>query len=92
MGGAVLAALVRVGDAIPAEPVLKLAAMLKRHLRQILNYVGIFITNAGTEGKNSIIQMIKHSACGFRNKDHFRAAIFPLRRATALYPVTHGEA
>jgi len=74
------------------KPVLKLAAMLKRHLGQILNYVGLFITNAGTEGMNSIIQMIKHRACGFRNKDHFRTAIFFHCGGLQLYPVTHGEA
>ena len=73
------------------KPVLRLALMLKRHLRQILNYVGRYITNAGTEGLNSVIQTVKQRACGFRNKDHFKTAIFFHCGGLQLYPVTHGE-
>lgn len=30
------------------------------------------ITNAGTEGVNRLIKQVKRSACGFRNRDHYR--------------------
>ena len=33
------------------------------------------ITNSATEGLNSKIKVIKHSAYGYKNKDNFRTAI-----------------
>jgi transposase len=58
------------------EPVRKVAAMLRGHLDNVLTYFDHRITNATCEGVNNKIQAIKHSAFGFRNRDHFRTAIF----------------
>jgi transposase len=58
------------------EPVRKVAAMLRGHLSNVLTYFDHRITTATCEGMNNRIQAIKHSAFGFRNRDHFRTAIF----------------
>jgi transposase len=58
------------------EPVRKVAAMLRGHLSNVLTYFTHRITTAACEGVNNKIQAIKHSAFGFRNRDHFRTAIF----------------
>jgi transposase len=58
------------------EPVRKVAAMLRGHLGNVLTYFDHRLTNATSEGMNNRIQAIKHSALGFRNRDHFRTAIF----------------
>jgi transposase len=58
------------------EPVRKVAALLRGHLDNVLTYFDHRITNAGCEGMNNRIQAIKHSAFGFRNREHFRTAIF----------------
>ncbi len=52
------------------------AATLKAHLTGILNYLAHPIGTAGLEGINSKIQSVKKWACGFRNDEHFRTAIF----------------
>lgn len=58
------------------EPVRKVAAMLRGHLNNVLTYFDHRITTATCEGMNNRIQAIKHRAFGFRNRDHFRTAIF----------------
>jgi transposase len=58
------------------EPVRKVATMLRGHLDNVLTYFDHRITTACCEGLNNKIQAIKHSAFGFRNRDHFRIAIF----------------
>src|SRR5262249_49450312 len=58
------------------EPVRKVAAMLRGHLDNVLTYFEHRITTACCEGLNNKIQAIKHSAFGFRNREHFRIAIF----------------
>ena len=57
------------------EPIKKVARMLKKHLDNILTYLKHRITNAATEGINSKIQWIKHTARGFANRENFRIAI-----------------
>jgi transposase len=47
------------------------------------------ITNAVAEGLNSKIQTIKKMACGFRNREHFKIAIFFHCGGLQLYPATH---
>ncbi len=75
------------------EPVIKVAYMIKRHLYGVLNYFSAArITNAAAEGLNSKIQTIKKMAYGFRNKEHFKTAIFFHCGGLQLYPATHGEA
>jgi transposase len=58
------------------EPVRKVATMLRAHLSNVLTYFDHRITTATCEGVNNKIQQIKHSAFGFRNRAHFRTAIF----------------
>jgi transposase len=58
------------------EPVREVAAMLQRRLEQVLNYCKHEITNAVAEGLNSKIMAIKRRACGYRNKENFKTAIY----------------
>ncbi len=74
------------------KPMLVAAKTLKRHLANILTYVEHRVTNAVSEGINSKIQTIKKMAYGFRNKDHFKTAIYFHCGGLELYPATHGEA
>jgi len=57
-------------------PVKKVAAMLNNHLENILTYCTHQITNAVAEGLNSKIMSIKRRACGYRNKENFKTAIY----------------
>ena len=57
------------------EPVKKVVKMLRRHLDGLLNYTRYHITNATAEGFNSVIQLIKTNARGFRSFESFRARI-----------------
>ena len=67
------------------------AYMIKRHLYGVLNYFSAArITNAAAEGLNSKIQTIKKMAYGYRNREHFKTAIFFHCGGLQLYPATHG--
>ncbi len=68
------------------KPIREAAATLKRHLANILTYCRHRITNAVSEGLNSKIQAIKHMACGFRNVEHFKTAIYFHCGGLDLYP------
>ena len=57
------------------EPVKKVVKMLRRHLNGLLNYTRYHITNATAEGFNSVIQLIKTNARGFRSFESYRARI-----------------
>jgi transposase len=75
------------------QPVIDVAYMIKRHLYGVLNYFSAArITNAAAEGLNSKIQTIKKMAYGYRNKEHFKTAIFFHCGGLQLYPATHGIA
>lgn len=75
------------------QPVIDVAYMIKRHLYGVLNYFSAArITNAAAEGLNSKIQTIKKMAYGFRNREHFKTAIFFHCGGLQLYPATHGNA
>jgi transposase len=71
-------------------PVRKVAAMIHRHLPNILSY----FTNAASEAINSTIQMIKKRAFGFRSFPNFRVAVLFRCGGLDLYPrfVTHPNA
>ncbi|TAM65598.1 MAG: hypothetical protein EPN48_18360 [Microbacteriaceae bacterium] len=58
---------------IPA--VIEVARTIKRHFENIITYLTLRITNAGAEGLNSKIQMIKYRARGYRNDGSFERAI-----------------
>lgn len=68
------------------EPMISAARTIQRHLPNVLTYFEHRFTNAVSEGINSKIQMIKQMACGFRNKDNFKAAIYFHCGGLSLYP------
>lgn len=70
-------------------PVKKVASMLKDHLPGVLAYFRHRVTNAASEGLNAKIQRIKKMAYGFRNREHFKTAIFFHCGGLDLYPATH---
>lgn len=57
------------------DPIKRAARMMKKYLYGILKYARHPFTNARTEGMNSKIQLIKHRARGYRNRQNFRNAI-----------------
>ena len=57
------------------DPIIKVAKMMKCHLKGILNYIKSGATNATAEAINSKIQEIKYCARGYRNLANFRMAI-----------------
>jgi transposase len=67
-------------------PIKKVAAMLARHLENVLTYCIHRITNGVAEGLNSKIMTIKRKACGYRNKENFKTAIYFFCGGLDLYP------
>ena len=86
MGGEVLQGLVLLGDPLAAAPIIEAAKTLKRHLANLLTYFTHRITNATAEGINSKIQTIKLMACGYRNREHYKTAIYFHCGGLDLYP------
>jgi transposase len=72
------------------QPVIDAARTLKRHEAGLLSYFAHRITNAGAESLNSRIQAIRVAARGYRNRDHFKTAIYFYCGGLQLYPHTHG--
>lgn len=70
------------------EPIKNVADTLKRHLEGMLTYFKHRITNASAEGLNSLIQLIKSAARGFRNFANYRATILFYLGKLNLKPVT----
>ena len=71
------------------QPVIDAARTLKRHLAGLLAYFAHRVTNATAEGLNSRIQAIRVSARGYRNREHFKTAIYFHCGGLNLYPATH---
>ena len=57
------------------RPIVRVAKMLKRHLPNLLSYFLYRITNATSEGFNSVIQALKYAARGFRSFGNYRTRI-----------------
>jgi transposase len=68
------------------EPIKKVARMVRTHLQGILNAVVLGATNATAESLNAKIQHVKRMACGFRNRERFRNAIYFHLGSLDLYP------
>lgn len=68
------------------EPMRKAAKTVKKHLEGILNAIALNATNAGAESINAKIQKVKRMACGFRNRDRFRMAIYFHLGGLDMYP------
>lgn len=71
------------------KPVIEAARTIQRHLPNVMTYFTHRITNAVSEGLNSKIQTIKKRAYGFRNREHFKTAIYFHCGGLDLYPATH---
>jgi transposase len=67
----------------------RVAATVESHLEGILNAVVLKATNAASESINARIQRVKRMACGFRNRERFRNAIYFHLGGLDLYPATH---
>ncbi len=68
------------------EPVKRVARMIRKHWDGVLNAATSNVTNALSEGLNSKIQWIKRKACGYRNRERFRNAIYFHLGGLDLYP------
>lgn len=68
------------------EPMKKVGRTIRAHLWGIINAIVLRVTNAGAESQNAKIQRIKKQACGFRNRDRFRNAIYFHLGGLDLYP------
>lgn len=58
------------------KPMTKLAKTLKRYLDYIVSHARHQITNSVAEGINSKIMSVKRRACGFRNAENYKTAIY----------------
>lgn len=76
------------------EPIKKAARTIRNHLWGIVNAVVHSVSNARLESINARIQRVKKAACGFRNRERFRAAIMFHLGGLDLYPrpLAHTEA
>ncbi len=68
------------------EPIKRAARMIRDHLDGVLNAVVLGRTNAVAESINSKIQKVKRMACGYRNRERFRNAIYFHLGGLDLYP------
>ncbi len=73
------------------EPIKRVARMIRDHLEGIINAIVLNATNAGAESINARIQRVKRMACGFRNRERFRNAIYFHLGGLDLSPATHTE-
>jgi transposase len=67
-------------------PIQSVARTIKRQLWGILNAIVLGLHNGHAESMNSRIQRLKHRACGFRNRERFRNAIYFHLGGLQLYP------
>jgi transposase len=67
-------------------PIIKAAKTLKSHLENIVTYARHRITNALGESINGKIEKVKRLACGYRNRDHYKTAIYFHCGGLELYP------
>ena len=67
-------------------PMIEAAKLIARHLQNVLTYFKHRITNAVAEGLNSKIATVQKRACGYRNPDHFKIAVYFHCGGLNLYP------
>lgn len=67
-------------------PMMEAAKLIARHLQNVLTYFTHRITNAVAEGLNSKIATVQKRACGYRNPDHFKIAVYFHCGGLNLYP------
>ena len=64
------------GRPFPARTLPQLSRTLKEHFHGILAYLETRLTNAAIETINSLLQMAKRIAWGFRNFHYFHIAAY----------------
>jgi transposase len=69
-------------------PIVAAAKLIARHLPNVLTYFTHRITNAVAEGLNSKIATVQKRACGFRNPQHFKIAVYFHCGGLNLYPAS----
>ncbi len=69
-------------------PMIEKAKLIARHPPNILTYFKHRVTNAVAEGLNSKIATVQKRACGFRNRDNFKTAIYFHCGGLELYPAS----
>ena len=74
-------------------PMIAAAKLIARHLPNVLTYFMHRVTNAVAEGLNSKIATVQKRACGYRNRDHFKIAVYFHCGGLNLYPAraTHSK-
>lgn len=72
-------------------PMIEAAKLIARHLPNVLTYFKHRITNAVAEGLNSKIATVQKKACGYRNPNNFKIAVYFHCGGLNLYPaaLTH---
>lgn len=70
------------------EPMKKVGKTVQRYLWGILNAIVLNANNGPAESMNAKIQRVKRQACGFRNRERFRNAIYFHCGGLDLYPET----
>lgn len=75
-------------------PMIEAARLIARHLPNVLTYFTHRITNAVAEGLNSKIATVQKRACGYRNPNNFKIAVYFHCGGLNLYPanVIHTKA
>jgi transposase len=75
-------------------PMIAAAKLIARHLPNVLTYFAHRVTNAVAEGLNSKIATVQKRACGYRNPDNFKIAVYFHCGGLNLHPasVTHTKA
>ena len=74
-------------------PMIAAAKLIARHLPNVLTYFTHRVTNAVAEGLNSKIATVQKRACGYRNRDQFKIAVYFHCGGLNLYPAraTHSK-
>lgn len=74
-------------------PMIEAAKLIARHLSNVLTYFKHRITNAVAEGLNSKIATVQKRACGYRNPNNFKIAVYFHCGGLNLYPaaLTHRQ-
>jgi transposase len=68
------------------QPMIRVAKMIQSHLPNVLSYFRHRVTNAVAEGLNSKIATVQKRACGFRNVEHFKTAVYFHCGGPSLWP------
>jgi transposase len=67
-------------------PIIDAAKLIARHLPSVPTHFAHRITNAVAEGLNSKIATVQKRACGYRNRNHFKIAVYFHCGGLNLYP------